>query len=86
MEELSLRDAPREFKIALVRKLGYDTDGEWVLKPDGEKYLDQYADKPIRLDRMVVFPGSAIILDDNPLSIASYFEDYGDLDGDGGPP
>ena len=41
--------------------------------------LDQYANVPVRLDNMMILPGSAIILDDNPLSVASYFEDHGDI-------
>jgi len=84
MEEISLRVAPKEFKEALVRSLGYETDGTWVLRSDGERLLDEYANKPVRLDRMLVFPGSVVILDDNPLSIASYFEDHGDLEEEGG--
>jgi hypothetical protein len=78
MEEVSLRDAPPEFKVALLRELGYDTDGTWVLTREGKKHVDPYSDKPVRLDRMVVLPGSALVLDDNPLSIASYFEDHPD--------
>jgi hypothetical protein len=85
MEQLSLRDAPAEFKVALLRELGYGTDGTWILDPDGQKHLDTYADKPVRLDRMIILPGSALVLDDNPLSIASYFEDHPDPDEAGDP-
>jgi len=82
-EEVSLADAPVAFKLALIEKLGLKTDGIWVLNPDGSKLMDEYANKPIRVDRMIVLPGSIVVLDDNPLSITSYFEEHGDL-GDGG--
>ena len=79
MELISLRTAPAEFKVALVRELGYDTDGTYVLRPDGSRLIDEYANVPITLDNMMILPGSAIILDENPLSVASYFEDHGDI-------
>lgn len=81
MELISLKTAPLEFRIALVRELGYDIDktGAFVIRADGTPLLDQYANVPVRLDNMMILPGSAIILDDNPLSVASYFEDHGDI-------
>jgi len=46
---------------------------------DGKRVLDKYTDEPIMLDRMIIVPGSVIILDNNPLSIALYFEEFGDV-------
>ena len=43
------------------------------------KIIDKYIEEPVRLDNMIIFPGSTIILDDNPLSIISYLEEYGDV-------
>lgn len=69
---------PRKFKIILLKELGYDSDGTFVFKK-GKQCLDTYTEDPIRIDNMFIFPGSTIILDNNPLSIASFFEDYGDV-------
>ncbi len=79
MELLAIKTAPKEFRIELLRSLGYDVDADSIyVTKNGEQVIDKYIDKPVRLDNMAIFPGSEIILDDNPLSIASYFEEYGE--------
>lgn len=77
MELIILKEAPREFKLGLLRALEYDVDknGVYVTK-NGTPVIDQYIDKPVRFDNMAIFPGSTIVIDDNPLSIASYIEDH----------
>jgi hypothetical protein len=78
MELVSLREAPKDFKISLLRELGYSTDGTFVLTSDGSQLKDRYSGEPVRVDDMVILPGSEIILRDDPVSIASYFEEFGD--------
>ena len=78
-ELISLKDMPYRFKIMLLRKLGYDSDGIFVLTKKGQKYLDKYTNEPIKIDNMAILPGSTIILDNNPLSISSFLEEYGDV-------
>jgi hypothetical protein len=78
MEQISLKEISINSKIALLRELGYDSDGEYVLNSKGEKVLDKYIDIPVKMDNMVIFPGSTIILDDNELSIMKYMEESGD--------
>jgi len=77
LELIILKEAPREFKLGLLRALEYDVDknGVYVTK-NGTPVIDQYIDKPVRFDNMAIFPGSTIVIDDNPLSIASYIEDH----------
>jgi len=77
-EKLSMKDMPKEVKILLLRELDYDSDGVFVLK-NGEKHLDKYINEPVKVDNMFIYPGSTIILDNNPLSIASFLEEYGDV-------
>jgi hypothetical protein len=79
MELKSIGDFSKESKILLLSELGYDSDGMFVLDSSGRKVLDRYIEKPIKIDNMVIFPGSTIILDDNPLSIISYIEEFGDV-------
>jgi len=75
---LSLKALPKAVQIKLLQELGYDIEGVYVF--DKEKkaiHTDRYTKEKVRLDNMLIFPGSAIILDNNPLSIASYMEEYG---------
>jgi len=78
-ELISLKNMPKELKIMLLKELGYDSDGTLVLDRNGEKHLDKYTNEPIRIDNMAILPGSTIILDNNPLSISSFLEEYGDV-------
>ncbi len=79
MELLSIKDMPKELKMKLLEELGYKSDGEFVLHENGKKVKDEYVDVDVTLDRMLILPGSTIILDDNPLSVASYLEEYDGL-------
>lgn len=79
MELVSLKEVSIKSKILLLKELGYSSDGEFVLDSNGKKVVDKYAEIPVRINNMVIFPGSEIILDDNELSISSYVEEYGDV-------
>jgi len=78
-ELISIKDMPTELKIMLLKELGYDSDGTFVLNEKGEKYVDRYTEEPIKIDNMAIFPGSAIILGNNALSISSFLEEFGDV-------
>lgn len=79
-ELVSLKGMPRELKIELLRRLGYGSDDIFVLEPQtGKRHHDKYTGDPVRLDNMVILPGSAIVLDNNPLSISSFLEEFGDV-------
>ena len=81
MELVSLKQVSLNSKILLLKELGYTSDGDFVLDLKGERLIDKYADIPIRVNNMVIFPGSTIILDNNEFSIASYLEEFGDVFG-----
>lgn len=76
MELISIKNMPKEAKILLLRGLGYSSDGTFVLDSSGHKVKDRYIEVEVKLSNMLIFPGSTIILDDNPLSIASYLEEH----------
>ena len=78
-ELVSIETMPIEAKIHLLKELDYDSDGVFVLEKNGKKHLDRYTQQPIRLDNMVIFSGSTVILDNNPLSISSFLEEFGDV-------
>ncbi len=79
MELIAIRDAPKEFKVELLKALGYGVDKEAVhVTQEGKPVIDKYINKPVRVDNVAILPGSTIVIDDNPVSIASYFEEYGE--------
>ena len=79
MELVSLKSVSLKSKILLLEQLGYSSNGEYIFDAKENKVLDRYIQIPVRLDNMVILPGSTIILDDNELSIASYIEEFGDV-------
>jgi len=79
MEFISLKGLPKDVKLAILRELGYDSDGTFILDKVGKKVVDPYIEEPVRIDNMLILPGSEVFLDNNPLSVASYFEDRGEI-------
>lgn len=79
MELVSLKNVGLNSKIALLKGLGFDSDGEYVLDLKGNKVLDRYLDIPIKVENMVILPGSVIVLDDNILSLSHYMEEFPDV-------
>ncbi|HNU35052.1 MAG TPA: hypothetical protein PKJ15_00495 [Methanomassiliicoccales archaeon] len=79
MEMLSLKNEPLEIKVAILEKMGYSSDGTFILDSKGNLVIDPYIDEAVRIDNMVILHGSEVILDSNPLSLAGYFEDHGEV-------
>ena len=77
MESISLKEVSVNSKIALLRELGFDSDGEYVLDSEGNKVLDRYIEIPVKVNNMAIFPGSTVILDNNELSLSLYLEEFG---------
>ncbi len=78
---ISIKDMSRDMKIALLKELGHFSDGVFVLDKEGNKHVDKYIKEPVKVENMFIYPGSVIILDNNPLSISSFLEEYGDVFG-----
>lgn len=78
MEFISLKNVSVESKILLLKEIGYNSDGEFVLDAQGNKVIDKYIEIPVKINNMAILPGSTIILDDNELSLASYLEEKGE--------
>ena len=79
MELISLKKISLNSKVLLLKELGYNSDGEFVLNLEGNKIADRYLDIPVRVNNMIILPGSTIILDDNEVSVSSYIEEFGDV-------
>ena len=76
---VSLKDVSLNSKVLLLNGLGYQSDGIFVLDKEGKKVSDRYLEIPVKVENMVIFPGSEVILDDNELSISRYIEEFGDV-------
>jgi hypothetical protein len=79
MQLISLKELSSTSKILLLKELGYNSDGEFIFDKEGKKILDRYLDIPVKIENMIILPGSEIILDDNELSVSSYLEEFGDV-------
>jgi hypothetical protein len=82
MEIVSLKEVSQEQKVRLLDELGYglDADGIHVVhKGTADRAIDPYAKLEIRMDHMMVLPGSALLIDDNEFSLMAYLEDKGDI-------
>lgn len=77
-EVISLKQFTSSQKIMLIQGLGYQTDGKFVLDKRGEIVKDKYLGVSVRMENMVILPGSTIVLDDNELSVSLYLDEYGD--------
>ena len=77
-ELISLQKFDTKTKIAILEGLGYKSDGVYVLTKNGEKFMDKYINTPIKLDEMLILPGSTVIICNNEVSILGYIEEYGD--------
>ena len=77
---VSLAGAPLELKVALLKELGMrlHEDGTHVVNENGTKVIDPYVNEWVRIDRMMILPGSIMVLDDNLVSVACYMEEHGD--------
>lgn len=86
MELISLKELPLETRKAILTELGFSVDSKTlhIIDSNGNKVIDKYIEKAVTVDNMLILPGSTIILDDNPLSLTMYLEEFGDiLDGSG---
>lgn len=79
MELVSLMGISKNIRVAILQELGYESDGTFVIDKGGKEITDPFTHEPIKIDNMLIVPGSELILDNNPLSVASYFEEYGEL-------
>ena len=81
LELFPLKNEPLELKVALLKQFGYETDHEKVfIFKQGKPYLDPYSNKQVRVDMMAILPGSTIVIEDTPASIAAYMQEHRELD------
>lgn len=78
MELISLKEVSLKSKLLLLKELGYESDGIFIFDKEKKRVIDKYIDIPVKVENMLIFPGSETILDDNELSVSLYMEEYPD--------
>jgi len=77
-EVVKWADIPREVQVEIIRELGYAVEDNRILDATRAPVLDKYTKAQVRLDNLLIVWGSTLLLDNNYVSIASYFEEYGE--------
>ena len=73
MELISIKEIPLDSRVLLLKELDFGVDNEgYVIDKKLERVKDKYIGIEVRVNNMIIAPGSILILDDNPVSIASY--------------
>lgn len=77
LKVLPLSDLTDDEKVQLLEALncGYGYDGQRVTQ-FGLPYADPYSGHKVTLADLAILPGSAIVIGNNPISIAGYAADY----------
>jgi hypothetical protein len=78
-EVLYLDELSKNEKILFLKELDFNSDGEYVFDNLGNKLKDKYLDIFIKLENMMILPGSTIILDNNDYSLIRYIDEFGEL-------
>ncbi len=78
MELVSFEKMPKELKIRILDRLGYGVSGDFVVYKDQKRVKDKYIGIDVSVNNVLVFPGSTIVMDNNPLSIAAYLDEHND--------
>jgi len=65
--------------MELLKSLGLGVSEDGFVTKEGKPVMDEYIERHVRFENMAIFPGSTIVIDDNPLSIASYIEAHGEI-------
>lgn len=79
MELATWDDIPDEVQLSLLDQLGYSVEDDRILDENGEPATDPYTGDELRFSNLAILPGNSppVLLDNNPVSLACYMEDYG---------
>ena len=79
MEIINLNDVSKDSKEALLKELGYDTDGTYIYNEKSRKVKDKYTGEYVLMESLVLLGGSTVIINNDPYSLISYTEEYGEI-------
>ncbi len=79
MEIITLDNVSLESKQELLKELGYNTDDKYIYTKGGRKVKDKYTNEYVMIETMVLLGGSTVIINNDPYSLISYTEEYGEI-------
>jgi hypothetical protein len=77
MNEIKLVQLGNDERISVLKKLGHDLDNDgYVLeKKSKNRLICKYSKEVIHINNAAILPGSLIIINANPITMAEYFLD-----------
>lgn len=78
MNDLELVQLDNHDRTEVLEKLGYsiDNDGFVVDSKTKKEVVCKYTKKRVHISTAAILPGSTLVINANPLSMAQYFVDY----------
>jgi len=67
---------PFKARVTLLEMLGFGVDSDGFVTENGKRVVDKYVNIEVNVDRLAIAPNGTLILDDNPVSLAGYMEEY----------
>lgn len=77
---ISLIQLNNSNRILALQKLGYDINDEGYVydKSNGKEVICKYSKEKVHINTAAILPGSVIIINANPETMAQYFLDMND--------
>jgi len=75
MEEIKLVQLNNEKRVEILKKLGYGVNSEgYVIKDSTKKeVICKYSGEKVHINTAAILPGSLLVINANPLTMAEYF-------------
>jgi len=74
MEEIKLVQLGNDERVTVLKKLGFGLDCEgYVLDKKGKPIICRYSQKKVHINTAAILPGSVIVINANPITMAEYF-------------
>lgn len=77
MADIQLFQLDNEKRVQILEKLGYevDNDGYVIDKQTKKEVICKYSKEKVHINTAAILPGSVIIINATPLTMAEYFID-----------
>ena len=77
MENITLLQIDNNQRSRILEKLGYGIDSEgFVLDKNNKRVICKYSEKDIHISYAAILPGSTILINATPITMAQYFVDH----------
>lgn len=78
LSDVALYELDDDQRVDLMNQLGYSIDSKGFLIDEQKNFLlCKYSKEPVHIDKAGVLPGSILIINVTPLTMAQYYMEYG---------